>query len=485
MLIKPGADGGYVNRYLISFLVFLSLWLIFSALLGKYRVSAYTSSSRILKKIIFTNFIIFCAATALIYLSMDFNYSRFVVIGTLAIATSVELFIAFTYYFTSITGYENGHLRDYFKKGFKINEPIIKQIKPKKYHPRYDYQARIDFLRKEIGDEAFSFIFPYGAIDSPNALLIGATTPFTIDAQIQPFYESIINVNRVNDFRYINKFFEAVNSKLPPGGIFIDFFESKNMRKKRILKKYPPILNYIIYSIDFLINRVFPKFRLTKKIYFMLSEGENRVLSKAEAFGRLYSCGFEVLDEKLVGNNLFFIAVKVREPYYPKNPTYGPLVALERIGKGGKVIRVYKMRTMHPYAEYLQEYIYKKGGLQEGGKFRDDFRVTTLGRIMRMFWIDELPMLLNLLKGDLKIVGVRPLSRQYYKLYSPELQKYRIKNKPGLIPPFYVDYPKTLDEIMESELRYLKAYKTNPLLTDLKYLIKAVYNILFRRYRSK
>ncbi|MBN2482054.1 MAG: sugar transferase [Bacteroidales bacterium] len=256
------------------------------------------------------------------------------------------------------------------------------------------------------------------------------------------------------------------------------------MRKARILKKYPPGINYLYYLLDFIIKRIFPKFALTKKLYFLLTRGVNRVLSKAETFGRLYSCGFEVLDEKQIGNYLFFIALKVKNPSYPKNPSYGPLVALERIGKGGKSIKVFKMRTMHPFAEYLQDYIYKKDGLQEGGKFRDDFRITTLGRIMRTFWIDELPMMINLLKGDLKIVGVRPLSRQYYKLYTPQLQKLRITYKPGLIPPFYVDHPKTLEEIMASELKYLKAYEKHPFRTDWRYFWKAVYNILFRKYRS-
>jgi lipopolysaccharide/colanic/teichoic acid biosynthesis glycosyltransferase len=239
------------------------------------------------------------------------------------------------------------------------------------------------------------------------------------------------------------------------------------------------------YSLDFLIKRAFPKFPLTKKIYFLLTRGENRVLSKAEAFGRLYSCGFEILNERVIDKNLYFIAVKVKEPLFPKNPSYGPLIALERIGKGGKTITVYKMRTMHPFAEYLQTYIYEKAGLQEGGKFKDDFRVTSLGKFMRSFWLDELPMLINLIKGDLKLFGVRPLSRQYFKLYSLELQRLRILTKPGLIPPFYVDCPKTLEEIISSELKYLRTYYKHPFRTDWNYLWKAIYNIIFRRYRSQ
>jgi lipopolysaccharide/colanic/teichoic acid biosynthesis glycosyltransferase len=367
----------------------------------------------------------------------------------------------------------------------------VAYLPKKSIHPsikrnlKYNFQMREEFLKNEIGVNAYDFIKNYAAVDSENTLILSTTTTFNIEAQIQREFECIVNVKRVNDFRYINKYFETVNSKLARGGLYIDFLETKNMRKVRILNKYPVGFNYLYYSIDFLVKRVFPKFTLTKKIYFLLTRGENRVLSKAEAFGRLYSCGFEILDEKLIDKSFYFVAIKVKEPLFPKSPSYGPLIALERIGKGGKIIKVYKMRTMHPFAEYLQDYIYKKEGLQEGGKFKDDFRVTSLGRFMRTLWLDELPMLINLLKGDLKLVGVRPLSRQYFRLYTIELQRLRIESKPGLIPPFYVDYPKTLEEIIDSELKYLKAYEKHPFRTDWMYFWKALFNIVFRRYRSK
>ena len=103
---------------------------------------------------------------------------------------------------------------------------------------------------------------------------------------------------------------------------------------------------------------------------------------------------------------------------------------------------------------------------------------------MRKFWLDELPMIINLLKGDMKIVGVRPLSKQYFNLYSDEMKEKRLRYKPGLVPPFYVDMPKTLEEIMESENRYLDAYSKNPVWVDIRYFFMAFYNIIFRRARS-
>lgn len=207
-------------------------------------------------------------------------------------------------------------------------------------------------------------------------------------------------------------------------------------------------------------------------------------MSKAETFGRLYSCGFEIVEEKLIGSDLYFVTRKIAEPVFDSNPTYGPLIKLRRFGKGGNKIGVYKMRTMHPYSEYLQGYIYDRNKLQDGGKFADDFRVTSIGKFMRKFWLDELPMFLNVFKGEMKIVGVRPLSSHYFNLYSEELKERRLKYKPGLVPPFYVDMPVTLDEIMASEMKYLEAYEKHPFRTDVSYFFKAFYNILIKRARS-
>ena len=94
-------------------------------------------------------------------------------------------------------------------------------------------------------------------------------------------------------------------------------------------------------------------------------------------------------------------------------------------------------------------------------------------------------MLLNLLKGDMKLVGVRPISQHYYSLYCKELQEQRVKHKPGLLPPFYADMPKTLDEIQASEMRYLTmCEKRGTLLTDFVYFWRILYSILFKRAHS-
>lgn len=342
-----------------------------------------------------------------------------------------------------------------------------------------------DIVIEETGSDVWEFISPILEASTDSAYLVATSTRFNI-LNIKPKdNDTVINLKRVNDVRYLNKFFEAINSILPEGGLYINSVETYSIRKERILKRFPIGINWFIYFFDVLFKRVFPKLQITKRIYFYLTQGRNRVLSKAETFGRLYSCGFEIIEEKKIGKELYFIARKIREPYFDSSPTYGPLIRLKRYGKDGKLFNVYKMRTMHPYSEYLQDYIYKRNDLDEGGKFKDDFRITTLGKVMRKFWLDEFPMFINVFKGQMSLVGVRPLSRHYFSLYTEELKEKRMQYKPGLVPPFYVDLPKTLEEIMASEMRYLEAYEKHPLLTDWNYFWKAWYNIFIKRARSK
>ncbi|MDA3867941.1 MAG: sugar transferase [Salinivirgaceae bacterium] len=341
-----------------------------------------------------------------------------------------------------------------------------------------------EYIEENYSSRLYEFLLEHVNFNNPSHLVTETSSRFNIIKQPDDTLSEIVNLKRINDIRYLNNFFEVVNSKLLRGGTFIGCVETKNLRKKRILNKYPTGLNYIYYTLDFILKRVFPKLPVTKKIYFFLTRGNNRVITRAETLGRLISCGFQIQELELIQGNLYFVVRKEKAPLFPKNPTYGPLIRLKRVGKGGKIIKVYKLRTMHPYSEYLQDYVYRQNKLQQNGKLKNDYRVCTVGQFLRKYWIDELPMLINFFKGDLKLVGVRPISNHYFNLYSEELKQKRIHHKPGLLPPFYADLPKTMEEIMESELKYLEAYEKHPLKTDWKYFWKVFVNIVFKKARS-
>jgi lipopolysaccharide/colanic/teichoic acid biosynthesis glycosyltransferase len=293
-----------------------------------------------------------------------------------------------------------------------------------------------------------------------------------------------INLHQLNDVRYLNRYFIDVNYRLINGGIFVGNFEPIRYRYKRFVEKYPFFISHFLYALDFMWHRAAPKLPGIRKLFFALTKGKDRAISLAEGLGRLYYCGFEVLDLTDHNNVCYFVARKAKEPSTDQNPSYSPIFKMRRLGKDGKLIFVYKLRSMHPYSEYLQEFVYKNNSLDIGGKFRDDFRVTSWGIILRKLWIDELPMLINLFRGDLKLVGVRPLSQHYMTLYNDAFKEKRMKYKPGLIPPYYADLPKTIEEIMQSEARYLSMYEKSRIKTDIVYLFKAVNNILLKGRRS-
>lgn len=470
----------YLNNYSYALLIFSGIWVLISLLYNKYIFTEY-SNIKISANILKANLTSLAVVAVLIFFTRSDFYSRFIVFNTILIVTGIELF---TY-----------NLWVVLKRTKVIPENILgKPARTIQRKPGTDESLpqvdpkRIQTVQKailsEFGRDVYCYLESNTSLFSEKTLIVATTTSFNIINQPDGHFDTVINLKRINDIRRINKFFESVNLKLPKGGTFVCLAETQEQRKKRIFAKYPPLLNYIYYFFDYLLKRVSPKFSATKGLYFLLTRGENRVLSKAEMLGRLYSCGFDVVNETEIDRQYYVIAKKIKRPYFDLEPTYGPLIKLQRIGKGGKIIKVYKFRTMHPYSEYLQEFVYAKHNLEEGGKFKNDFRVSTLGRLMRKFWIDELPMLVNFFRGDLKIVGVRPLSQHYFSLYSKELRELRIKYKPGLIPPFYVDKPKTLGEIMASELKYFDAYDKHPILTDIRYFFMAAYNIIFRKYRS-
>jgi lipopolysaccharide/colanic/teichoic acid biosynthesis glycosyltransferase len=314
--------------------------------------------------------------------------------------------------------------------------------------------------------------------------VLSTTTAFNISNLPKEKYNYIINLRRINDIIKLNEFLDAINSKLEPEGMVFCCVETKDQRKARLLRKYPPVLNYIFYSFDFVVKRILPKLKFTRGLYRFLTRDTNNVVSRAEALGRLSRAGFMINQESFIGNYLCIEGMKIGDPIPMNGTNYGPLIALPRIGKNGDLIKVYKLRTMHPYSEFVQDYVYRQHDLQLGGKFNDDFRITSWGAFCRRVWLDELPMLINLLKANMKLVGVRPLSKHYYELYNPQLQERRIKYKPGLIPPFYADMPEDLDAIQESEKRYLDAFDKHAIRTDFIYFNKSIFNILFRRARS-
>lgn len=301
------------------------------------------------------------------------------------------------------------------------------------------------------------------------------------------FPAAFISLKPLNTVCHLNTLLNKANEELRAGGYIWCHCRTSGLKKQMILRAYPAGINYAVYVLHYGWHRFSSKMPGLKKIYFGVTKGKNRTYNRVEVLGRMYRAGFEVIDEDFRRGEFFVLARKVKQPIWDDEPNCGLLIKLRRVGKEGNLISVYKFRTMYSYSEYLQPYMYERNHLDKGGKFADDYRVNLWGKIFRKLWVDELPMIFNLFKGDLKLVGVRPLSRHYYSLYTPEMQQLRIKVKPGLLPPFYFDRetPSTIEEVQSSERRYIEAYLKAPLRTDWRYFWGTLYNIIFRGKRSK
>ena len=159
-----------------------------------------------------------------------------------------------------------------------------------------------------------NFINLYFDLSSRSNYLTSISDQINLEKLTFGKFSSILNLKKVNDIRYINKFFETVNTILPNSGLYLGKVVTYPNRRSAILKKYPPILNKIIYFFDYIFSRVLPKLPILKNLYFHLTKGKGRVISRAEMYGRLYSCGFEIIDEKTINHSLFFVAKKVKDP---------------------------------------------------------------------------------------------------------------------------------------------------------------------------
>ena len=113
-------------------------------------------------------------------------------------------------------------------------------------------------------------------------------------------------------------------------------------------------------------------------------------------------------------------------------PKANPIFCQDRIGKDGKRFCFFKFRSMIPDAEAELEKLLHKNEMEGTAfKIKDDPRITKIGRFLRKTSIDEFPQLLNVIKGDMSIVGPRPPLEREYKNYS-EYEKQRLYVTPGL-----------------------------------------------------
>lgn len=152
----------------------------------------------------------------------------------------------------------------------------------------------------------------------------------------------------------------------------------------------------------------------------------------------------------------------------------GPILfKQERIGKDGKVFRIYKFRSMIVGAEKIGSKNYS---------FKGDPRVTRVGRFIRATSIDELPQLVNILKGEMSIIGPRPVLTYFpctYDKYTKEQLK-RFEVLPGVTGLAQINGRKGIpwDVRINYDVEYVEKVS---FWLDVKIFFKTIYNVIFMK----
>lgn len=170
---------------------------------------------------------------------------------------------------------------------------------------------------------------------------------------------------------------------------------------------------------------------------------------------------------------LIFVAILI----WIDSPGASPIFSQVRVGRKGKEFKFLKFRSMVPDAEAKLEQLLDRNEMDGPVfKIRDDPRITRVGRVIRKTGIDELPQLLNILKGDMSIVGPRPALPREVAQYS-EYEQQRLWVTPGLTCYWQIQPRRnelSFEEWMELDLKYIRE---RSFLTDWKIIFRTIYTV--------
>ena len=198
------------------------------------------------------------------------------------------------------------------------------------------------------------------------------------------------------------------------------------------------------------------------------------------ATGLLYKRILDIVGG-LIGTIILFMmyplvaaAIKLDSP--------GPvLFKQKRMGRHGRVFNLYKFRSMYEDAEQRKQELMQNNEMNGAlFKLKDDPRITRVGRFLRKTSLDEFPQFLNVLKGEMSLVGTRPPTLDEVEKYQPEHLK-RISAKPGITGLWQVSGRNQItdfEQVVALDCYYLDNWR---FFYDLKILVKTIFVVLKRK----
>lgn len=163
---------------------------------------------------------------------------------------------------------------------------------------------------------------------------------------------------------------------------------------------------------------------------------------------------------------------------------HNPFYTQQRVGRGGRVFRMFKLRTMVPNAdalleEYLSQNAEARAEWDKDQKLKNDPRITWIGRFLRRSSLDELPQFLNVLRGEMSIVGPRPYTVEQRALYAGV---YYDVLRPGVTGLWQVSSRNDSD--FQGRARYDDCYATSLSFgCDFRIMFKTITAVLYQTGR--
>jgi len=262
------------------------------------------------------------------------------------------------------------------------------------------------------------------------------------------------------------------NTELKKENFEVLVFPEKMESDKDFLKIIDRFLPKKVIFLPFseIYELVFEKIPVSSisKIWFLknLKEGEKKIYDKIKRFFDIVFAFF-ILILTLPIWLLIILTIKIEDK--------GPVFYLqERVGKNKKIFNLIKFRSMIPDAE--------KNGPQWAKK--EDSRTTKIGKILRRTHLDELPQMLNILKGDISLIGPRPERPEFVHQLEKEISHYHIRHliKPGFTGWAQIKfrYGRSVEDSLEKFQYDLFYIKNRSLILDLRILLKTL-KLLFKK----
>ena len=183
----------------------------------------------------------------------------------------------------------------------------------------------------------------------------------------------------------------------------------------------------------------------------------------------------------IVGFIIFCVAYLVLAPII-KLDSKGPvLFSQNRVGRNGRIFKCYKFRSMRSDAEEIKKSLMSQNemnGLMF--KMENDPRITKVGHFIRKTSLDELPQFINVLKGDMSLVGTRPPTVDEYNNYEPK-HKARVSMTPGLTGLWQVSGRsniKNFDDVVKLDMEYIDNWSV---LLDIKIILLTIKVVVLGR----